>query len=113
MIARIWKGAVRREDGDAYAAYIRDTGFSAYAETAGNLGAWTLRRDQAERTEFITFSLWDSVDAIRAFAGEDIETAVYYPDDDRYLVERDATASHYEVADHIEPRVKSQPADDA
>jgi hypothetical protein len=36
MIARIWKGVVRREDGDAYADYIRDTGFSEYGETAGN-----------------------------------------------------------------------------
>lgn len=113
MIARIWKGVVRREDSDAYAAYIRDTGFSEYAATAGNLGAWILRRDEAERTEFIAFSLWESVDAIRAFAGEDIETAVYYPDDERYLVERDATVSHYEVADHIEPGLRPQPADDA
>ena len=51
------------------------------------------------RTEFLTFSLWESVDAIRAFAGDDIETAVYYPDDDRYLIERDETVRHYEVVD--------------
>ena len=72
MIARIWTGVVRREDGDAYADYIRETGFSDYAGTVGNRGGWMLRRDQAERTEFITFSLWDSVRAIRAFAGEDL-----------------------------------------
>jgi heme-degrading monooxygenase HmoA len=101
MIARIWRGVVRREDG--YAEYIRDTGFSEYAETAGNRGAWMLRREQADRTEFIAFSLWDSEDAIRAFAGEDIDAAVYYPEDERYLVERDATVSHYEVEDHLEP----------
>lgn len=58
-----------------------------------------LRRDSGERTEFVTFSLWDSFDSIRAFAGDDIETAVYYPEDERYLVERDARVSHYEVAD--------------
>jgi hypothetical protein len=62
MIARIWRGAVRREDGDVYADYIRETGFSAYAETAGNRGAWLLRCDTDERTEFITFSLWESLD---------------------------------------------------
>jgi heme-degrading monooxygenase HmoA len=105
MIARIWKGVVRRADADAYAEYIRATGFNEYAETAGNLGAWMLRRDQAERTEFITYSLWESVQAIRAFAGEDIDAAVYYPEDERYLVERDATVAHYEVADHLEPRL--------
>ena len=103
MIARIWKGAVRREDGDEYADYIRDTGFNEYGETAGNRGAWMLRRDQADRTEFITFSLWESVESIRAFAGDDIDAAVYYPEDERYLIERGATVSHYEVAAVIPP----------
>jgi heme-degrading monooxygenase HmoA len=94
---------VRREDGDAYADYIRQTGFNEYAETAGNRGAWMLRDDDGDRTQFITFSLWDSVQAIRAFAGEDINAAVYYPEDERYLIERDATVSHYDVIDHVQP----------
>jgi heme-degrading monooxygenase HmoA len=98
MIARIWRGAVRREDSDAYAAYISETGLTGYAATPGNRGAWMLRRDIGARTEFVTFTLWDSLEAIRAFAGDDIEAAVYYPEDDRYLVERDLTVSHYEVA---------------
>ena len=57
-----------------------------------------LRRDRGERTEFVMFTLWESYDAIKAFAGEDYETAVFYPEDDRYLVERDLTSAHYEVA---------------
>jgi len=103
MIARIWRGVVAAEHADVYADYIRDTGFRAYGETPGNRGAWLLRRDEGKLTEFVTYSLWESLDAIRAFAGEDFETAVYYPDDDRYLVERDETVSHLEVADAIEP----------
>ncbi len=99
MIARIWRGVVRREDADEYADYIRETGFSAYAKTAGNRGSWMLRRDDGERTEFLTFSLWESYEAIRGFAGEDIETAVYYPKDDEFLIERDERVAHYEVAD--------------
>ncbi len=98
MIARIWKGAVRREDGDAYAKYIEETGFASYVSTPGNRGAWMLRRDVGELTEFVTFSLWESIEAVKAFAGEDYETAVFYPEDDRFLVERDLTTSHYEVA---------------
>jgi heme-degrading monooxygenase HmoA len=97
MIARIWSGAVRSEDGDAYAAYIGETGLAGYVATPGNRGAWLLRREVDDRTEFVTFTLWDSLDAIRAFAGDDVETAVYYPEDDRYLVERDARVKHYEV----------------
>src|SRR5512132_4278500 len=73
-------------DGAAYADCIRETGFAEYARTPGNRGAWMLRRDQGDRTESITLSLWDSVDAIPAFDGDDIEAAVLYPEDERYLV---------------------------
>jgi heme-degrading monooxygenase HmoA len=103
MIARIWRGVVRRQDADDYAAYIAETGFAAYGATPGNRGAWMLRRDDGDLIEFLTFSLWDSLDAIRGFAGDDIETAVYYPEDDRYLVERDLNVKHYDVADTAGP----------
>jgi heme-degrading monooxygenase HmoA len=97
MIARMWRGAVRRDDADAYAEYIADTGMAAYRSTPGNQGAWMLRRDDGDRSEIVTFSLWDSLDSIRAFAGGDIDQAVFYPEDDRFLVERDRTVRHYEV----------------
>jgi heme-degrading monooxygenase HmoA len=97
MIARIWRGAVRAADGDEYAAYIGDTGLAEYVRTPGNRGAWMLRRDVGELTEFLTLTFWDSLDALKAFAGEDYETAVYYPEDDRFLVERAATCAHYQV----------------
>jgi heme-degrading monooxygenase HmoA len=86
MIARSWRGTVRRADAEEYADYIRETGFAEYGQAAGNQGAWMLRRDDGERTEFITLSLWDSENAIRAFAGDDIEAAVLYPEDKRYLI---------------------------
>ena len=97
MIARIWRGAVRREDADAYAKYIEDTGVAGYRETPGNLGVTMLRRDVGDRCEFLLLTLWESLDAVKGFAGEDYETAVYYPEDDRYLVERDRTCTHWEV----------------
>jgi heme-degrading monooxygenase HmoA len=99
MIARIWRGAVRREDADAYGKYIEDTGLAGYVETPGNRGAWLLRRDEGDRTEFITFTFWESLDAVRSFAGDDVEAAVYYPEDDRYLIERDGRVKHYEVSE--------------
>ena len=98
MIARTWTGVVRSADADAYADYIRETGFVEYGQTAGNRGAWLLRRDEGGRTEFLAFTLWDSVDAIKAFAGEDIEAAVYYPEDERYLIKGEDSVRHYEVA---------------
>jgi heme-degrading monooxygenase HmoA len=97
MIARVWRGAVRREDAEAYGAYINETGIAEYAGTPGNRGAWLLRSDQGDLAKFVTFSLWDSMDAVRAFAGDDVDAAVYYPEDDRYLVERGPKVEHYEV----------------
>jgi heme-degrading monooxygenase HmoA len=101
MIARVWSGAVRTTDADAYAAYIQGTGFAEYGRTPGNRGAWLLRRDDKGTTEFIALSLWDSFEAIRAFAGEDIEAAVLYPEDERYLIGGESRTAHYDVADFI------------
>lgn len=97
MIARTWRGAVRAADAEAYAKYIQATGLAAYAATPGNLGAWLMYRVEGDRAEVQTVSLWESMDAIHGFAGDDVERAVFYPEDDRYLVDRDVTANHWVV----------------
>jgi hypothetical protein len=98
VIARIWRGWVRTADRELYADYVEETGVAQYRETAGNQGAHILLRDLDDgRTEIVALSFWTSYDAIRGFAGEDIDTAVYYPEDDRYLVQREDTVTHYEV----------------
>ena len=97
MIARIWRGCVRTEDADAYVEYLHETGIAEYRATPGNRAAYILRREQRERTELTTLTFWDSLDAVKAFAGEDYEQAVYYPEDDRFLVERESTVAHYEL----------------
>ena len=97
-ILRVWRGAVAREDADEYVAYLHETGLADYEATAGNRGAMLLRRDDGELTRITTLSLWDGLDDIRAFAGEDIEKARYYPEDDRFLVEREDVVEHWTVA---------------
>jgi heme-degrading monooxygenase HmoA len=97
VIARIWRGATREADAEAYVEYLRGTGLKAYRETPGNQGAWVLWRVANGRAEFLTLSFWESTEAIRGFAGADIERAVFYPKDDRYLVERDTTVRHFQV----------------
>lgn len=95
-IVRMWRGSVRSEDTDEYVAYIERTGMREYRETPGNLDAWMLTRDLGDgTTEIVTVSRWQSLEAIRGFAGADIESAVYYPEDDRFLVERDDTVRHW------------------
>jgi heme-degrading monooxygenase HmoA len=97
VIARIWRGAVRVEDAAEYVEYVRSTGIEQYRATPGNLGAWILHRPVDDRAEIITFSLWESMDAVRGFAGDDPSRAVYYPEDDRFLIERGPIVEHYEV----------------
>jgi heme-degrading monooxygenase HmoA len=98
VIARIWRGWVRADDRDAYVSYIDDTGIAHYRRTPGNLGAWMLTRDLGDgRAEIVTLSFWDSLEAIRGFAGDDISRAVFYPQDDHYLVDRETAVTHYTV----------------
>jgi heme-degrading monooxygenase HmoA len=97
VIARTWRGWTRREDADAYVAYIEETGMREYRATPGNRGAWIMRRDDGDRTEFVTLTFWDSLDAVKGFAGEEVERAVFYPEDDRFLVDRDVTVRHWDL----------------
>jgi heme-degrading monooxygenase HmoA len=98
MIARMWTGVVRREDADEYTEYIERTGIAEYEQTPGNQGVYFLRRDIGDdRSEFRTFTLWESLDAVKAFAGEDYDKAKYYPEDERFLLEQDPHVLHFEV----------------
>lgn len=97
MIARLWRGATRAEDADRYVRYQEGTGLAEYRGTPGNRAAMVLRRIVDGKAEFLYFTLWESRDSIRRFAGPDPERAVFYPEDDEFLVDRDEHVSHYEV----------------
>ena len=100
-ILREWRAELRRELRDEYAAYVESTGIAAYRATPGNLGAAIALRDiDATRSEIVTLSLWGSVDEIEAFAGKSIDTARYFPEDDRYLLTRPNTVQHFKLYDH-------------
>jgi heme-degrading monooxygenase HmoA len=98
-IVRTWKGWIRSADRQKYAEYLEETGLSEYRETPGNRGAFVMWRAEGERTEVTTVSFWDSLESITAFAGDDIATAVFYPEDDAYLIERDTVTRHYELGE--------------
>lgn len=103
-LARLWRGATKAEDADAYLAYLHESGIPEYRRTPGNRGVFVLRRVGNERAEFLLITLWDSEDAIRRFAGEDIGRAVFYPEDDRFLIARDERVDHFEVLCEIPTR---------
>lgn len=97
MIARIWRGVTREDDKDTYFAYLQKTGLKEYASIPGNQGVWVLRRVYDGKCDFTLISLWESWDAIKAFAGPDHEKAVFYPEDEKFLLERGPRVLHYEV----------------
>jgi heme-degrading monooxygenase HmoA len=96
-IARTWRGETKAEDGEAYTRYLERTGFAEYRETPGNLGVLGLRRVRNGIAEFLLVTLWESEAAVKRFAGSDTSKAVFYPEDERYLVSADPTAEHFEV----------------
>jgi heme-degrading monooxygenase HmoA len=96
MLARIWHGVTLVEKSDEYLDYLNQTGISDYCATPGNRGAFVLRRMDGERTHFLTISLWDSLESVKQFAGDDYESARYYADDGKFLLEFEPTAQHYE-----------------
>jgi heme-degrading monooxygenase HmoA len=96
MVARMWRGWTRRKDAEAYVEYLQETGAPSSLGTPGNRGFYILHRRDGEREEFVTVSLWDSLDAVKGFAGDDVEQAVFFPEDERFLVDRELTVRHYE-----------------
>jgi heme-degrading monooxygenase HmoA len=104
MIARTWRGWVRTGQAAAYVEYITRTGLREYGQTPGNLGAQMWTTDLGDgRTEVMTVSWWSSRADIERFAGHDIDVAVFYPEDDNYLIDRETTVTHYDVAQILKP----------
>jgi heme-degrading monooxygenase HmoA len=101
MIARIWQGRSRPGMGSAYFAYLQETGVKGYRATEGFRDLIILTREIGNATEYVLITFWDSMDAIRRFAGPEPERAVYYPEDDRYFAEeeRQPYVRHYDVRD--------------
>lgn len=97
MIARTWHGRVRSDRADQYHAYLLRTGVPDYQATAGNRGVFIFRRTEGDVTHYVLTTLWESYDAIKAFAGPQFDKARYYPEDDDYLLECESFVMHYEV----------------
>lgn len=97
----------RAEDYDAYWQFLHERAIPDYRSTPGNLGVRLFRRLDGDRAHFLTLSYWPSLDAIRAFAGDDIDRAKYYPEDGDYLLAFEPTVQHFEVTESDMPTVDS------
>ena len=97
MIARTWHGKTEALKADEYSDYLDKTGVAEYRATPGNLGVYVLRRIDGNTAHFLLLTLWESEEAIKRFAGSNIEKARYYPEDEQFLLELEPTVTHYEV----------------
>jgi len=98
MIARVWHGYTTTAHADAYEAMLKPELLPGVSKVKGYRGSYLLRRALGSEVEFITITLWESIDAIQAVAGQDYETAVIPEPRRKHLSRYDAKAAHYEVA---------------
>jgi heme-degrading monooxygenase HmoA len=103
VIARVWHGYAKPEHADAYAAMLKPELLPGIGKAKGYRGSYLLRRETGDEVEFITVMLWDSIDAIRAVAGSDYETAIIPEERRKHLSRYDAKSAHYEIAAIHEP----------
>ena len=98
IVLRCWSSRISTGDEEAYAAYIAGTGLKDYRATPGNLGCQMLMRRLDDGSTMVsTLSWWSSMEAIHAFAGDDVRTARYYPEDDQFLLEKPEHVEHFRV----------------
>lgn len=97
MIARLWHGWTTRENADAYEALLRGEVLPGIHRVPGYHGAYLLRRDAGQEVEFVTLTLFESWDAVRAFAGPDLEAAVVPAAARKLLARFDARSVHYDT----------------
>jgi hypothetical protein len=104
MISRIWHGWTAPANADAYEELLRSEIFVGIQnrEIGGYRGIHLLRRDVGDEVEFVTIMWFDSIEAVRAFAGEDYEVAVVPPKARALLSRFDAGSQHYQVEAKIE-----------
>ena len=97
MIARIWHGYTKPEHADAYEAMLKAELLPGVHNLRGFKASYFLRRPLGAEVEFVTIMLWESLDAIRAFAGPDYEKAIVPEERRKYLAHYDEYSAHYEV----------------
>jgi heme-degrading monooxygenase HmoA len=71
-----------------------------YRSVSGNVSVHILERQEGDVTHFVTLTFWENMEAIRGFAGDDVEVAKYYPEDKDFLLEFEPTVTHCEVVGH-------------
>ncbi|HEX5228702.1 MAG TPA: antibiotic biosynthesis monooxygenase [Bryobacteraceae bacterium] len=97
MIARHWRGWTAPENADAYESLLRNKVLPELRNIQGYCGGYVLRSDGPTESEFVVINLFESLDAVKAFAGADYKTAVFEPEAKILLSRIEPLANHYDV----------------
>jgi len=97
MIARHWRGWTAVHNGDAYESLLKTRVLPELRRVAGYCGGYVLRSDSAEEVEFVVVNLFESIESVRAFAGDDYSTPVFEPEARSLLSRVEPIARHYDV----------------
>ena len=97
MIVRLWHGRVPTPKASAYRKFLNEHAIPDYRSVGGNISVHILERSEGDITHFITMTFWENMEAIRSFAGDEVEVAKYYPEDKDFLLEFEPSVTHYEV----------------
>lgn len=97
MIARVWRGWTSVENADAYEKLLREIVYPGLQTIEGYIGGYILRHDRPDESEFVTVNLFDSLDAVKAFAGPEYEVPVFEPEARHLLSKVVPMARHYDV----------------
>ncbi len=97
MIARVWKGKTKIEDAAAYTAFMKNRAVPDYESTEGFVKLIFLKRTDKDYAFFELITFWEDLAMIQNFAGDPIEKAKYYPEDQNFLLEFPETVTHFEV----------------
>lgn len=94
---RTWHGEVPLEKADEYQQFMVDKAAPDYSSVDGLLNIYFQRKDEATKAHFLLVTIWDSLDSIKKFAGEEPEIAKYYLEDDDFLLEKEKHSAIYDI----------------
>ncbi len=99
MIVRVWSGRTTQAKAHDYERFLKETAYPDYGDVQGNGGWFLLRRQEGSAVRFMFVSLWESMEALRRYAGDSPERPRYYPEDRAALLELPESADNYELVD--------------
>ena len=96
-IMRLWHGEVAIEKADEYEKFMIDRAAPDYGSVEGLIKLYFQRKDEEKKAHFLLVTLWDSINSVKKFTGDNLELAKYYPEDDNFLLEKEKYVSMYKV----------------